>query len=131
MIDWRKATGPSSIVINYLSPYFTFRYFAPRCVKSLYVTSRYVTLRCVNGTCKLAAYHYLHIGQSELVGETTPMDGTHVLQPGKGRDCDGPSLWQNGEAVGEAAVNPFLPQNRQNQELTDTKINSICNYLAV
>lgn len=42
------------------------------------------------------------------------MDGTHVLQSSKGRDCDGPSLRQNGEAVSEPAVNPFLRQNRQN-----------------
>lgn len=39
------------------------------------------------------------------------MDRTHVLQSSEGRDGDGPSRRQNGQAVGEPSVNPFL-ENR-------------------
>lgn len=70
----------------------------------------------------LSSHHDAHVGQSELGAELAAVEGTHVLDSGKGGDGDGSAYWEDWETVREASINPFLPEERQFKGLTSIYI---------
>lgn len=86
------------------------------------------TLDCVTAI-RICSHHDAHVGQSEPGAELPPVEGTHVLDSGKGGDGDGSAYWEDWETVSEAPIHPFLLEERQFRGLTNVHIHMSTLYL--
>lgn len=119
-VEWGADTG-----VNIRRGLFSVSVFAMNATRWLCVTATSPTMAMTTKTrlkLLLSSHHDAHVGQSELGAELAPVEGTHVLDSGKGGDGDGSAYWEDWETVCEASINPFLPEERQFKGLTSIYI---------